>query len=119
MIRRITRARKHSLTTQDILILDTLAKRGAATPLQVEVRAGLFSVDVARRIERLKRMGLVISHISAYGNDRATHNIYTLSPKGRENLRQRNLYIRSSKGNQVRSVDQGRIKALPKINNLD
>lgn len=101
MARRYIKASKGLLKVQDAKILDTLARHGAATPLQVEVRAGLIGVDVASRIETLQHRGLVTAHSSAYGNDKATHNIYTLSPIGRERLRQTKRYTRIGKGGET------------------
>lgn len=79
------------LNVQDKKILAVLVKHIAATPLQVEVRSGLIGVDVASRLERLKKEGWVIPHPSKNGEDEDTKNIYTLSYFGRKSLQKEPL----------------------------
>jgi predicted transcriptional regulator len=69
------------LTEQDIDLLETLQKAGAATPMELEIKTDRIGDDLENQLERLRDRGLVEARETKGGFE---NHIYLVSRAGRK-----------------------------------
>jgi predicted transcriptional regulator len=69
------------LTEQDIDLLETLQKAGAATPMELEIKTGRIGDNLEAQLDRLLERGLVEARETQGGFE---NHIYLVSRTGRK-----------------------------------